>query len=394
MSGTDFLMRAPEAGTPIRGTPGDTLTALANGLTGFRTPAPPVAFRNLTNVAYVDNGGTAPATPDGNIESPFTTFDDANLSNATTIFVNPGNYLGEGTLSFIPPGCSVVGLGLAPQNGTPPNQFMCPLLPELDLSPPPFSQDFYFENVRVLIVGASGNVASVTFRNCFAASNEAGSYRTFVEGGSFEGLAGSQGIEAKLGTSNLTVNLTSGATNRFTEWNFSGGGIIFDAPGGTVELDVSSVVSLHRGSFSITDGGVRVLDGPRLQYQWGATNANSGDFLNPGIKFGNGAAALSSDWFGQPGGAGVAGEAWAHVIHAQLSAVHAEDVIVTLFVGATPAAAAATALTVTIPAGQLAAAFELATELVVVGSNRYMGVEFTSAAALAANALEVLVGLT
>lgn len=356
---------------------------------------PPVVegLRNLTNVAFVDNGAPPPAIPDGNIESPYTTFNAANVANKTSIYVVPGNYVAEGPVSFIPPGCSVIGMGLAPQDGSAPGSLLCPLLPDLDLSPPPFGHDFYFENVRVLIVGASGNVSSVTFRNCVASSTEAGSYFTFVEGGSFDGVAGSQGIIAKGGTSLLGVNLTTGAGfNRFTNWEMRGQ-IIFSAAGGTVELDVATVQSLKRGSNAITDGGVKVLDGPRLQFTWGANAANSADFLVPYNKGTAGAAALTALWLSHAGTPGPAGSMWAHTIHAQLSTAHAEDVVVTLFVGATIGAAAATALTVTIPAGQLQATFDLTTELVIVSPGNYMGVQYTSAAALATE-LDVTVGGT
>lgn len=346
-------------------------------------------FRNLTNVAYVDNGAPPPAIPNGNIEAPWTTFNDAQLTNPSAIYIVPGNYLPEGTVSFIPPGGSVIGMGLAPQNGVPPNILNCPLLPELDLSPPPGDNDYVFENVRVFIAGASGFVDTVTFRNCYAISDEGSNYFTFVEGGSFEGIAGGQGIQAKNCSIPLSVTCTTGATmNRFENCTFLQG-VLFDVAGGVLELDVASVASMHRSGLSVTDGGVRVLDGPAVSLTWGALSANTNEFLNASARKQTAANAASTDVWQS-----VSSRRFAHMISAHLRVAHTNDATFTLFAGASVAALAATALTATILAGQTSVTFELDTELVTLAAGDVLAIQVTSAAAIAANSMECVVGLT
>jgi hypothetical protein len=345
------------------------------------------AFRNLSNVVYVDNGGTPPATPDGNIESPFATFDDANIANPTTIYVAPGNYLGEGTLSFIPPGGSVIGMGLA---GLPVGGFVCPLLPELDLSPPPGAADFFFENVRVLIAGASGNVLTVTFRNCFAIGDTDGAPLYRVEGGSFQGTAPAGGILASDADLLINVGLQTGASfNRFENCTLETGcNFTFSAAGGTVELDCATVASMHAAGSTVTDGGIRVLDGPAIVYEYGASSATDTEFLIPFLNAGPATAFVVSEWMPTSGGARIA-----HTIQAQIGAAAAADMTLTVHVGATIAALAPTALAVTIPAGLTEASFDLTTSVVDVPAGSYIALQYTSASALAV-ACKVLVGLS
>lgn len=352
-------------------------------------PVPVVPYRNLTDVVYVDNGGTAPATPDGNIESPFVTFDAAQLTSPKVMLVTPGNYLGEGVISFIPPGGTVYGLG--DTYGVPSFIFVCPLLPLLDLAPPPGDNEFFFENVAVTIDGANANVDTVTFRNCRAISNDGASYFTRVEGGSFQGECGGGGIFARNTTLDIAVDLFSGAAfNRFEVCTVNSGcNFTFDAAGGVLQVDCSTVASMHLAASTVVDGGVRVLDGPTLALQWGALSANNNDFLNASARKQTAANAASTDVW-----EGVQTRRFAHTIAANLRVAHANDVTFTLFAGATVAALAATALAVTIPAGQTAATFDLDTSLVTLAAGSVVAVQVTSAAALAANSMECVVGLS
>lgn len=384
------IRRSP-SGTFFEGTASGQIPVWNNTTKEWDVGAVPV-FRNLTAVSYVDNTAPAPTTPNGNIESPFVSMTTAALANAKAYYVTVGNYLAEGPISVISPGCLISGLGAIPNDWFAFGLDNVPLLPDLDFSPPPGQHVFVVENCSFTLAGASGNVGQVVSRNSRCIGGIQGiPAQLLVYGGSFEGEASGAGFAAQDASIQLGINMDGAAPfNRLQNCNFQNAVALDFTAGapGTLQIDCASLASWRANAGSLANGGFTVLDGPVLSFQYGAATANNNEFLSPNNPAGAAAAAVTTQFTSTAGGRRIA-----HRIAAEIGAVAAADMTFTLFSGATIAALAATAVTVTITAGQTENSFDLTTALADFPAGTYFAVQYTSAAALATPA-KVYIGMS
>jgi hypothetical protein len=291
-----FLRQSESGGGPIIAALNDqvlTFNALTGKWRGANVPAPPSELFNLSDVVYVDNGTVAPGL-DGNIESPFLTFEDGANSGAQTVFVTPLNYLAEGTVvvSAAGHGLNVIGLGLFSQSLI--SALQMPLLPVLDLAPGPGPWDFNFENVRVQFDGANANVFRIGLRNCYGIANNDSIPATYVvEGGLFEGDVGSGGIQANGTEFQLGLSLITGSTCVLRNCTFVGPvPIDFDVAGGVLQVDLLTYQNMLAQGVTVVNGSIITLDLFGF-LQFGSGNVLPSGFAGAWGQIGNMSTTLS-----------------------------------------------------------------------------------------------------
>jgi hypothetical protein len=169
--------------------------------------------------------------------------------------------------------------------------------------------------------------------------------------------------------------------------------ITFSGTAGTVFIDRISLQNFHESGGTIINGGVQVTDGPASLYQFGAANTDTGEFFNPGIKFGTSVGAPpTGDYYSNNGTT----TRYAHYMRVKVPGGFAGNAqSYQLFVGSTIAGLVATNLEVTLAANAEEGELILNDELVEVPLAGVFAVQF-SAGGLSMNALpcEIWVGLS
>ena len=403
---TDFQMRAPQAGTVIRGTPGEVLTALPNGITGFRPAAVTPSAPPWVNVLWVN--AAALVAGDGSEGIPFQTITEAvaaaPVGEGTAIMVGPGDYSAEAQVVIADQDISFIGLGGAETGASSPPAR--PILPDLlfDVSIDPLV--FFAVRCELGTCEVATPVAA-TLEDCSSVWDDTGGDATVRASGSPTpfGAPPAQTISGTVGGATLVgMRIFQGltATGSIATYDClmtnGGGGLVAgnsivckNGEFGASAILTALAIFLDQWSFfqaveqlvalSVTP---RVQELSPLQYQWGAANANDGEFLNPNILFGTSAATAATDFH-----ATSRGELPTR-IEAQIATAHANDIVCTLWTGATLGALAATSLQVTIPAGQRFASFDVVPPL-FVAEGAFKAVKFNSGSNVAANPLWVTV---
>jgi hypothetical protein len=152
-------------------------------------------------------------------------------------------------------------------------------------------------------------------------------------------LAGGTGVVASVGAV-------------FYEHEFAVGGVVVTAP--DIFVDQWSWYQVEE-SLAVLTGQLSVQELSPLTFSFGCLNWAATQYLNPWIKFGNGAASPApADWMNAPR------NMRAFDLQAQLDAALGVDATFELYQGATPGGVVATGFIVSIPTGQLDARVTLA----------------------------------
>jgi len=406
---TDITLRQPDAGLGpiIAALDGDVLTYIAatQKWGGRALPTAPTPWANLIWV-----NAAALVAGDGSEGFPFQTFTEAvaaaPVGEGTAIMVGPGDYSLEPQVSIADQFIAVLGLGGAETAGAVASPPARPVLPDIafDVSLDPLV--FYAERCELGTCEVNTPI-SATLEDCSSVWDDAGgdaairssSSPTPFGGPPEQSIAGTCGNATLQGMA-ITAGLNAaGSIVCYDCLSTSGGGGLVAANsivckngeyGAAATLTAPNIFLDQWSWFQVQEHACVLSTEPNVQelspvvWMWGANNANNNEFLNPNILFGTTAATAATDYHSTPR------RELGASIHVQIAAAHGADITCTLYVGATIAGVAATALTVTLPAGQLRAVFDLVPP-VNIPDGSFKAVLFSSGANVAANSLECLV---
>lgn len=374
-------LRYGQVGPFITGAPGNVLTMQADGITTqFDPPAAPAPS---TTGLWVD--AAAAAGGNGSDDAPFRTITEAVAAapaeSGSAIYVLCGDYSGETQVTIADKCIAFFGQGgaaTAAGSASPPAR---PILPDLlfDTSIDPI--EFYASNCELGTCEVNTPVRA-TLQNCSSIWDDTGGDATIRASGFPETFVGTaqQTIEGTCGRAELeglfVPELTATVSIVSARGRLGADGAGFTAPSVVMydhEFDAAAPVTAtdifidQWTWFQVQELAAVLSSTPSVQelssftQLFGASTITHNQFLNPNILFGTTAATAATDWMA------VERTSLAERIRGQLAVAEAFDVTFTLFVGATPAAVAATALAVTVPAGQLTATAELAHPVLVPG---------------------------
>ena len=328
---------------------------------------------------------TAPAGGNGNVLSPFQTPAEAVAAvpagEAATVLLAPGDYSATPAVSIADRNITFQCLG-GPMTGAPTARA---LMPNVTFAASVASLVFAASNcVFPLLTVLTAVEASLS--ECSSTWLDAGALSVVRSTATplgfavaptqtFDGSVGSCVLWGCLVTSLVAVNVVSSrgfvAAAPAAGIVCSGALVMYDhefgagaVAKGTTGLFIDQW-TLYQALELAADLGatppLSVQELPALDYYWGARNWAPGDWINPYLKFSGNAADSSNEWMGAPR------KLFAARITMQVDAALAEDKSLTLYVGATRAAAegAPTALTVTLPSGSRFAKFALAVPVVI-----------------------------
>jgi hypothetical protein len=329
---------------------------------------------------------------------------------SATIVLSPADYSATPALAIVDRNITFECLG-GPSNGTrtPRARAVLPAI-TFNASAPATDPLVFAAKSCDLTAGLTVNVAvDATLEDCSSVWTDAGKLSTVRTSGFPEVFNGApqQTINGSVGAAVLegmgVQSLTATSIVSSRGWLRTGGtgfvatsGVVlyeheFDPAvvitGSDVFFDLWSWYQVNEAPGVIT-GRVSTQELSPLTWNWGCQNFSQGQFLNPGIKFGNGAASPSpSDWYCVPR------DCRAFDFHAQLAAVIGNNLTLTLFAGATLGTIATTGYSVTITAGQLAARNVLAPAgtPIVLPANRFMAIQVSGLGApVSGNSVDVL----